>query len=56
MKKTAKRRRSKIELKEAKAREAYEKNLLAEKLTEVADLKQQLSGMNNSLAQASDLH
>ena len=56
MKKTAKRRRSKIELKEAKAKEAYEKNLLAEKLTEVADLKQQISGMNNNLAAASDLH
>ena len=56
MKKTAKRRRSKIELKEAKAKEEYEKTLLAEKLTEVADLKQQISGMNNNLAAASDLH
>ena len=56
MKKTAKRRRSKIELKEAREREAYEKALLSEKLAEVADLKQQISGMNNNLAQASDLH
>ena len=56
MKKTAKRRRSKIELKEAREREAYEKALLSEKLAEVAELKQQISGMNNNLAQASDLH
>ena len=56
MKKTANRRRSKIELKEARDKEAYEKALLAEKLAEVADLKQQISGMNNNLGAASDLH
>jgi len=39
MKATAKRRRSKLEIKEAKKREELEKTALINKIQEVADLK-----------------
>ena len=56
MKHTAKRRRSKQEIKEAKQREAKEKTMLVNKMQEVADLKAQLNAMNDNIAKAANLH
>jgi len=48
LKRSAQRRRSKQEIKEAKLKEAKEKRLLADKLTEVSDLKQEIVTMNQA--------
>ena len=48
LKRTAQRRRSKQEIKDAKLREGREKQLLAQKLTEVDDLKQEMVSMSQA--------
>ena len=56
MKISAKRRRSKAEIKEAKRREDLEKTALRNKIQEVADLKQQLADMGDNIGKAATLH
>ena len=56
MKISAKRRRSKAEIKEAKRREDLEKTALRNKIQEVADLKKQLADMGDNIGKAATLH
>ncbi len=56
MKATAKRRRSKIEILEAKRREEEEKNAINQRLQEIAALKQELTDVNAKIGMASNLH
>ena len=56
MKMTAKRRRSKLQIKEEKKKEEREKDALAEKLKELTELKEQVTSMNEKMGVAAELH
>jgi hypothetical protein len=56
MKITAKRRRSKLEIKEDKRKEEMEKRALVEKISEINTLQSKMAGMEAQMAMAATLH
>ena len=56
MKATAKRRRSKLQIKEEKKREEQEKSALVNKIQEIDNLKAQVAELTNTLGQAQSFH
>ena len=56
MKMSAKRRRSKQQIKEDKRKEEHEKNAIVNRLQEITDLKAEINELNSKMVMAADLH